>query len=445
MKNQSVVALCAILAMAAAGCSTEKTNAAATKGGRGGGRGDAAVPVTIAKAVQKDIPVQAEVIGTVEAFATVAVKPQMSGQLLEAHFREGDFVNRGQLLLTIDARALEAQVKQTEATIMRDQAQLAQAQANLARDRAQEANARSQLQRADQLSKNGIISKEQYDQSSTAVATLQATINADLAAIENAKAQIAATRAALENLKVQLGYTKVYAPIGGRTGSLLVKPGNIVQANTTEIVGINQVQPVYVSFALPEGYLAELRSNQQGLTVLAKSDEGGINETGRLSYFENTVDVSTGTIRLKAKFDNPRRTLWPGQFVRVTLQLQNRPNAIVVPTQAVQTGQEGTFVYVVKADQTVEIRPVKAGQRAGDEMVVDTGLRPGETVVTEGTLRLVPGSRVQLRERGGPGGPGGQRQGGRRGPGVGSGAGAAEGGQPQGRPEGEAQTQRAPR
>ena len=427
MKNPLLV-LFAVVALVTVGCSGERATEASQKGGpdsggrtgggRAGGRGgDAAVPVTIAKAVQKDVPVQAEVIGTVEAYATVSVKPQISGQLMTAHFNEGDFVKQGQLLLTIDPRALEAQVKQTEAMILRDQAQLRQAEANLARDRAQETNARSQVQRADQLAAGGIISKEQYDQTATALESLKATINADLAAIENAKAQISASGAVLENQKVQLGYTKVYSPIAGRTGTLLVKPGNIVQANTTDVATINQVEPVYVSFALPESYFGELRRTGQGLPVTAKSEQGDFSVTGRVSYFENTVDPSTGTIRIKAKFDNVNRVLWPGQFVRVTLKLQDRPNSIVVPSQAVQTGQEGLYVYVVKQDQTVEIRPVKVGQRAGEETVIESGLKPGETVVTEGTLRLVAGSRVQLRERGqgGRGGPGGGRQG-QRGP-----------------------------
>jgi membrane fusion protein, multidrug efflux system len=423
MKKQGFTLLAAV-ALALVGCSGEKTSAAGAKGagGRGGGRGgDAAVPVTVAKAVQKDIPVQAEVIGTVEPYATVSVKPQISGQLMQAHFNEGDFVKQGQLLLTIDARAIEAQLKQTEATILRDQAQMQQAQANLARDRSQESNAKSQLQRADQLAAGGIISKEQHDQAATALESLNATINADIAAIENAKAQIAASRAMLENQKVQMGFTKVFSPIAGRTGSLLVKPGNIIQANTTDVATINQVQPAYVSFALPESYLAELRRAGSGLQVVVKTEQGEGTAVGKVSYFENTVDVTTGTIRVKAKFDNQDRLLWPGQFVRVTLKLQDRPNAIVVPSQAVQTGQEGLFVYIVKPDQTVDIRPVRAGQRAGDETVIEDGVQPGETVVTEGTLRLVAGSRVQLRERG---------QGGSGRPGGGAGRQGSRGGQP---------------
>jgi multidrug efflux system membrane fusion protein len=413
-------ALCILLI--AGGCSGQKTEAAGQSGagrnrgagGRAGGRGDAPVPVLVAKAVQKNVPVEAEVIGTVEAFSTVTIKPQISGQLIQAHFQEGQFVNKGQLLVTIDPRALEAQVKQTEATIARDQAAITQAQANVARDRAQEANARAQLDRASQLWKSGIISKEQHDQAATTVETLQATINASVAAVENAQAQIAASRASLENQKVQLGFTRIYSPISGRTGTLLVKPGNVVQANTSELTTINQVQPVYVTFALPEAYLPEIRRNTRGLTVVAKSDEGGIQESGKVAYFENTVDVTTGTIKLKATFPNANRTLWPGQFVRVTVRLQDRPNAIVVPNQAIQTGQDGTYVYIVKPDQTVEIRPVTPGQRSGEETVVDKGVQPGETVVTEGTLRLVPGARVQLRERGVPGGSGGQRRTGRR-------------------------------
>lgn len=416
---QPAAILCLLLAAILSGCGGAKPAAADTKGGR---RGDAAISVTIAKSVQRDVPIQAEVIGAAEASSTVTVKPQVSAQLLRAHFQEGDFVKAGQLLFDIDPRALEAQRNQLLAQVQRDEAGLAQAQASLARDRAQEQNVKVQSQRASQLAEQGIISREQLDQATTLVATYAATTNADLAAIENSKAQIAASRAAVENLKVQLGYTKIYAPISGRTGSLLVKPGNIVTANSTDLVTINQVQPVYVTFALPEVHLTALRQNSgKRLTVSAVPEEGGPPETGTLAFFENSVDPTSGTVKIKATFENRNRVLWPGQFVRVTLKLGERPDAILVPTQAVQSGQDGTFVYIVKSDQKVELRPVTTAQRLGDESVILKGLAAGETVVTEGALRLIPGSRVQVRER-----PSGQRGAaggggaGKRGPGAGT-------------------------
>jgi multidrug efflux system membrane fusion protein len=423
-----------VLAALTAGCSNSKSaeNAGAPAGsskggpgggaggpgggGRGGARGDAVATVLVAKATTRNVPILAEVIGNVEASSTVTLKPQISGQLVQAHFTEGEFVKKGQLMLTVDRRVLDAQLRQLESQINRDEAGVAQATATLARDRAQEANARAQLERASKLFKEGILSKEQLDQYSTALATLEATVKADEAAIQNSKAAIATSRAAVDTQNVQLGFTNIYAPISGRTGTLLVKPGNIVTANTTELATINQVQPVYVTFALPEANLAALRGHGgPKMQVTAVSDEGGIKETGTLAFFENAVDPTTGTIKLKATFPNTTRSLWPGQFVRVTLRLGEKPNAILVPNQAVQSGQEGTFVYIVKADQRVDVRPVTAGERVGEETVIEKGLEAGETVVTEGTLRLVPGARVQVREPQGPGGPGGGgRRGGRR-------------------------------
>ncbi len=396
---------------AAAGGEKGAPGGGAGKGGRGGAGGP--VSVLVAKATMRDVPILAEVIGNVEASSTVILKPQISGQLMQAHFQEGDFVTKGQLLLSIDPRQLEAQMKQTEAQVLRDQAALQQSQAALARDKAQSTNAGNQAERADQLFKQGILSKDQRDQFATTAISLTATLQADEAAIENARATITASRAAVDSLKVQLAYTKIYAPVSGRTGTLMVKPGNIVTANTTELANILQVQPVYVTFALPEVNLASLRGSMgKKLPVTAISEEGGAKQTGALAFFENAVDMTTGTIRLKASFVNAERNLWPGQFVRVTLQLGLRSDAVLVPNQAVQSGQDGTFVYIVEQDQKVSVRPVVTAQRIGEETVIEKGLTPGETVVTEGTLRLVPGARVQVREPQGPGGPGG---GGRKG------------------------------
>ncbi len=429
-RNLLILILCGAGIAALSGCNKGSAEASANapaqgapaqgQGGKGGGKGGPGgggpVAVLVAKAVTRDVPIQAEVIGNVEASSTVTLRPQISGQVLSAHFQEGDVVNKGQLMLTLDSRALEAQLKQLEAQGMRDQAALQQATAALARDKAQEQNARSQLERAEQLLKQGILSKEQHDQFTTTLASLSATLQADQAAIESARAAIAASKAAADNQRVQISYTKIYAPISGRTGTLLAKPGNVVSANQTDLATINQVQPVYVTFALPEANLGVLRRNAgRKLPVVASIEDGAIKETGTLAFYENTVDPTTGTIRLKATFANKERHLWPGQFVRVTLQLGERPAATLVPNQAVQSGQEGTFVYVVKADSRVDVRPVVTAQRIGEETIVERGLEPGETVVTEGTLRLVPGSRVQVREPGGPGGPGGGgRKGGKR-------------------------------
>ena len=416
----------ALLLAACSGGSGEKGGEKGKSGGKGG-RGDMPTPVTLGTAVQRDVPIQAEVIGSVESSAVVSLKPQISGQIINARFREGDFVQKGQLLVEIDPRALEAQLAQLQAQNQRDRAALGQAEANLARDKAQQENIRRQLDRAVELSRQGIISKEQYDTISTNAAAYEATIRADQAAIENSKAQIAASAAAIDNQKVLLGYTKIYAPISGRTGSMTVKPGNIVTANTTELATINQVEPVFVTFALPEMHLTALRrAAGQKLPVTASPEEGGAPQRGTLAFFENTVDPLTGTVKAKATFENHGHALWPGQFVRVTLKLGEHSKAVLIPSQAVQSGQDGTFAYVVKEDQRVELRQITASQRLGDETVIERGIQPGDKVVTEGTLRLVPGARVSERAAGGRGGAG-------RGPG---GPNAAAGGEGAGRPEG---------
>jgi multidrug efflux system membrane fusion protein len=236
---------------------------------------------------------------------------------------------------------------------------------------------------------------------------------ADKAAIESARAQIVASKAAVENAKVMLSYTTIRSPITGRTGNLAVKQGNIVTANTSELMTIAEVEPIYVTFSVPESQLGDIKRymGQGKLTVTATpQDDNTQKESGYLTFIDNTVDATTGTIKLKGTFANGDHKLWPGQFVRVTLQLTSRPNAVVVPNQAVQTGQDGQFVYVVKDDKTVEMRPVVTSTRVDQELVVDSGLQPGETIVTEGQLRLAPGSRVQVRDgRERPGGRGGQQ------------------------------------
>jgi len=270
------------------------------------------------------------------------------------------------------------------------------------------------------LFEQGIVSREQTDQMRASADALMQTIQADKAAIESARAQIGADKASvanveamIDNAKVQLGYTAIRSPIDGRTGNLAVKQGNIVTPNTMELMTIAEVHPIYVTFSVPEAQLGEIKKYmaEGKLPVRAQSQNtGNVAETGVLTFIDNTVDPSTGTIKLKGTFQNVDNTLWPGEFVRVTLRLTTRPNAVVVPNQAVQTGQDGQFVYVVKQDQTEEMRPVVTSTRVDQDLVVDSGLTPGETIVTEGQLRLAPNSRVQYGGRGsrGDGGRGGR-------------------------------------
>ncbi len=340
-------------------------------------------------------------------------------------------VQKGDLLFTLDQRPFQAALDQAEANLGRDIAQLQQAEAavfqslaaekqaeaNLARDQAQLENATTQDRRYKELIAEGAISKEQYDQVHTTALAAEATIQADRAAIDSAEASIRAARATVEsvraavkadqaavkNAQVQLGYTSIRAPMDGRTGNLLVQVGSAVKArdDTGSMVVINQIHPTYVSFAVPEQSLADVKkylaAGSLQVEAIAPGQEG-VPATGKLTFVNNTVDTTTGTIQLKATFPNLRGTLWPGQFVNTILTLTVQPGAVTVPAQAVQTGQQGQYVYVVRSDSTVESRPVTTGRRAGTEVVVEKGLVPGEKVVTDGQLRLAPGVRVQANE-----------------------------------------------
>ncbi|MGD0280949.1 MAG: efflux RND transporter periplasmic adaptor subunit [Dissulfurispiraceae bacterium] len=330
------------------------------------------VPVLAAAAVLKDVPVQLTAIGNVEAYSTVEVNSRIGGQLVLVHFKEGQDVNKGDILFTIDPRPFEAALKQAEANLVRDTAQLN--------------NARQQEQRYQELVKKGYVSQADYDQMRTNADALEATVKADKAAVENAR--------------LQLTYCFIYSPITGRTGNLLVHQGNIIKENDKTIVTINQVQPIYVSFNVPEQRLAEIKKYSAGerLKVIASFPQSdGIPLQGELTFIDNSVDRTTGTIRLKATFANSDRRLWPGQFVNVTLNLTTRPNAIVAPSQAIQTGQQGQYVFVIRSDATVEMRPVAVSMTVGSESVIDKGVAPGEQVVTDGQLRLIPGAKVEIK------------------------------------------------
>jgi len=396
-----------------AGCSTGQVSA--TGGGTGGGRGGKKgggtdVPVTVAIAKQRTVPVDISVIGNVEAYSTISVKAQVGGELTKVYFHEGDYVRKGDPLFTIDPRPFEAAYNQAVANVAKDVAAIGQARANLARDQANLRYQQSEATRFAELFKGGIISKDQTEQlTATADATAQA-VAADKAAIDSAQAELEAAKAAVDSAHVQLGYTNIPSPIDGRTGNLSVKQGNVVAATNLELITITQVEPIYATFAVPEAQLSDIKRYmaEHSLSVRAQlQDEVNTEETGVLTFVDNAVDTTTGTIKLKGTFENHDRKLWPGQFVRVTLRLSTRPNAITVPNQAIQTGQNGTFVWVVKPNRTVEVRNVTASLRVDQDMVVDQGLEAGETVVTEGQLRLAPDSHVVVRDgRGGPGGRG---------------------------------------
>jgi membrane fusion protein, multidrug efflux system len=387
--------------------------------------------VVTTHAVAKAVPVTIPAVGTAEPVATVQIRAQVTGQLSRIHFREGQDVRKGEPLFTLDARPF--------------QAALQQAQAVLARDTAQAKNAQAQRARYQDLFDRGLIARDQYETQTATATALEATIAADQAQIENAR--------------LNLQYTRIVAPISGRTGALGIHEGDLVRANdTTPLVVINQVSPIYVTFAVPGRYLPDIRryQAQQPLRVDARIPAGGTPgapqvappspgtspmpgaggesptdgastagadaspadrvEAGKVAFIDNTVDPTTGTIRMKATFQNGDHALWPGLFVQVNVVLRTDPSATVVPSAAVQASQAGQFVYVVTADRTAEIRNVIVERQQGDEVVIAKGISPGDEVVTDGQLRLTPGARVMTGTRGeGAGAPGGGEGRGRRG------------------------------
>ncbi len=359
------------------------------------------IPVLAASVVSKTIPVEIAVIGNVEAYSTVSVKAQVDGALTRVHFKEGQDIRQKDLLFTIDPRPFDAALKQVEANLAKDTALLRQFEANLARDQAQAKNAEVQARRYADLYTEGVVARELSDQFHTSAEALDATLRADRAAIDNANAAIQADKAARENALLQLAYCSISSPMDGRTGNLIVHQGNVVKANDLPLVTINQVQPIYVTFTVPEQNLPDIKRAMAVRTLEVKAvvpkDEGAP-ERGRLTFLDNTVDTATGTIRLKGTFTNQNKRLWPGQFVNVVLILSTRPNAVVVPSRAVQTGQSGQFVFVIKPDSTVEIRPVVIGSSIQGEIIIERGLNPGEAVVTDGQLRLVPGAKVTVKK-----------------------------------------------
>jgi multidrug efflux system membrane fusion protein len=346
-----------------------------------------AAPVAVAQVLEKDVPVQLSAVGNVEAYATVSVKSRVGGELIAVHFREGQEVKEGDLLFTIDKAPYEVALKEAQARLERDQA--------LAR------KAQDDVRRNTPLAEKDFVSRQTYDQLKSTAEAADATVKAD--------------RAAVENLALQLSYCTIRAPISGRTGSLMIQRGNLIKASdeNKSLVVIHQIRPIYVSFSVPEQYLAQInrRMSEGKMPVLAYvSDSTAANDpaAGTVSFVNNAVDTSTGTIRLKATFPNDDRRLWPGQIANVELTLGMLPRAVVVPSQTIQNGQSGQYAFVVKPEGTVELRPVVVGRSADGQTVIEKGLRPGETVVTDGQLLLTPGAKVTIK---------GQRNGGNEGPG----------------------------
>ena len=333
-------------------------------------KGPPAVPVTVAAVATKTIPFRLYAIGNVEPYTTVAVKARIDGQIISVHFKEGDLVKKGSILFEIDPRPYIAA--------------LDQAKANLAKDQASSERAKAQDVRYQDLLKQNFISQDAYEQVRTNAQTALATVHADEAAVENAK--------------LQLEFCTIRAQIDGYAGRILIQQGNLVKANdVNSLVTLNQIVPVYASFSVPEQDLAGVREHQAAGDLLVQATLPNTTRppiNGKLSFIDNSADTTTGTIKLKAEFPNTDTALWPGQFVNVTLTLYHQDNAVVVPSVAVQSGPTGQYVFLVKGDSTVELRPVKIARSEGDDSIVTSGLKPGDQVVTVGQLRLAPGSKI---------------------------------------------------
>lgn len=408
--------------------SAVKPNKTENSQGRSGRRQGTPV-VTVATATQKTVPVQLQQIGNVQAESTVSVTPQVSGSITGVYFKKGQEVKKGQLLFTLDERTQQAAIQQAKGTVAKDLAQvqqyratlakdltsIKQAQATLGKDQAQAKYAEAQATRYTNLLASGAVSRDTAQQYTTnkatstatiladreAIANAQAAIKVDQAQIENAQGVVESDKGALQNSQVQLSYTKIYSPINGRAGNTLVTLGNVVQANsTTPLLTISQIHPIQVSFSVPEANLPTIqqymRTNRLAVNATFPNSTTPP-EKGVLFSVNNTVDTTTGTIQLIAEFQNPQGKLWPGQYVNTTLQLTTQANATVVPSQAVQNGPSGQFVFVLKPDMTVQNVPVTVSNTINGLAVIKSGLQPGQKVVTDGQANLISGNKVQLK------------------------------------------------
>jgi multidrug efflux system membrane fusion protein len=330
-------------------------------------------PVIVAASTKRDVPVLLKAIGTMEASESVTIKTQLSGELTRVAFREGQDVQKGALLCQLDPRSYQAALKKAEAA--------------LARDRVIMVNARTNYERYRQLVKEGIVTQEQAEGYRTTADSAEASVSADQAEVENAR--------------TQLSFCTIKAPISGRLGVLAINQGNVVKANDSALVTINKLTPIYATFTIPEKDLAEIKRQLAGGRLAVEAEvpgQTGVVEKGVISFLDNNVDAATGTIKLKGTFENSRKQLWPGQFVNLSITLAVRKDAVVVPSQAVQTGQQGQYVFVVKPDAIVELRQVSIGPVSQGMTVIEKGVQPGEQVVIDGQMRVVPGSKVEIKQ-----------------------------------------------
>jgi membrane fusion protein, multidrug efflux system len=384
-------------AFAVLGAALVVLSACSSKAQKGPGFAMGPVAVRAIAATSANVPLQVSAIGNVEAISTVDVKARVAGQIKNVNFQEGQDVQEGETLFELDQDPFLQTINESEANLARDIALAEQSKANIAKDQAQLKNARAQADRALALQKEGINSREQTETVVTSADSLRASLTADEAALNSAEASVKADRARLDAAKLQLSYTIIKAPITARAGAIQVKAGNLVKENDTTLVTLLQTRPIYVSFSVPQQQLSDVRRYNavRPLPVQAVTS-AGTTERGSLRFIDNTVDMNTGTIKLKAQFDNKSHQLWPGEFVNVSAQLSMEPNRVVIPSQTIQTGPNGKYVWVKGADDTVSMRPVNVLRPWGDKSVIGSGLQAGETVISEGQLLLAPGSKVRI-------------------------------------------------
>ncbi len=360
-------------------------------------------PVTVAAAVAQDVPIYLDAIGKCAAREVVSIQAQVPGRITKIHFTDGADLKIGDPLFTIDPRPFEAELQRAQATLDKDAALKNQAQENLAKDTAQANNGRAQAQRYEKLNQQGIVSKDQYDQIRTNAEALDAAVSADRAAVRSAEQTLQVDKAAVEMARTQLGYCYIHSPVHGRAGHRLVDVGNVVSPSSgSSLLVIQRLDPIYADFTVTQNDLSAVQQNMARgrLRVEVRlPDEPNNLRSGELTFLDNAVQEATGTVALRATIPNSDHHFWPGRFVKIRLLLSTLQGAVLVSATAPQTSAKGPFVYVVKEDSTAELRAVTLGQRQGDLVVVDQGIKPGERVVTGGQLGVTPGGKVRIEEQ----------------------------------------------
>ena len=363
-------------------------------------------PVSVVTASTQDVPVYLDAIGKTVAREVVSIEPQVSGRVIKIHFTDGADVKKGDLLFTIDPRPFEVNLQQARANLARSTALKRQAEANLAKDTAQASTGEIERRRYEQLVEQGVVSRQQYDQVRTNSEALNATVSADVASVRSAEQAMKVDEAAIASAQVQLSYSYIRSPIDGRAGETLVDVGNVVtpgNGQNSSMLVIQRIDPIYADFTIPQNDLSAVQRNMAQGTLRAEvrlPDDPNNPVAGELTFLDNAVQDTTGTVNLRATMSNKDRKFWPGRFVNIRLVLSTIHSAVLIPASAPQMSAKGQFVYVVSDDLTAELRPVITGQRQGEQVVISQGVKSGERVVVQGQIAVIPGSKVSVADSG---------------------------------------------